>query len=181
MDFGVGYFPAHDGMSPGALAQLLEESGQDAVFFAEHTHIPAGASALRGGPGRPAGDRGGDGRPHVVPMTFALASDKTRPTDTIYTAVDAKPKRSTSLRRLANIAANPRVAVIVDHYEVDWRTLWWVRADGTARLLTTDEPESRDAIERLIARYPQYRDQSPRSPVVAIDVIRWSSWSGSGD
>src|SRR5262245_4724005 len=41
MDFGVGYFPTHDGMSPGALARLVEESGQDAVFFAEHTHIPA--------------------------------------------------------------------------------------------------------------------------------------------
>jgi hypothetical protein len=42
MDFGVGYFPTHDGMDPAALAQMLEESGQDAVFFAEHTHIPAG-------------------------------------------------------------------------------------------------------------------------------------------
>jgi probable F420-dependent oxidoreductase len=41
MDYGVGYFPTHDGMNPGALAQMLEESGQDAVFFAEHTHIPA--------------------------------------------------------------------------------------------------------------------------------------------
>jgi probable F420-dependent oxidoreductase len=28
-------------MSPGALARLVEDSGQDAVFFAEHTHIPA--------------------------------------------------------------------------------------------------------------------------------------------
>jgi probable F420-dependent oxidoreductase len=41
MDFGVGYFPTHDGMKPGALAHLVEENGQDAVFFAEHTHIPA--------------------------------------------------------------------------------------------------------------------------------------------
>jgi hypothetical protein len=41
MDFGVGYFPTHDGLKPGALAQMLEESGQNAVFFAEHTHIPA--------------------------------------------------------------------------------------------------------------------------------------------
>lgn len=132
----------------------------------------------------------GDGRPHVVPMTFALASGsdagvadggKRYSCDTVYSAVDAKPKRSTSLRRLANIAANPRVAVIVDHYEDDWRALWWVRADGTARLLATDEPEGRHAITRLVARYPQYRDQPPRGPVVAIDVIRWSSWSASGN
>ena len=67
------------------------------------------------------------GRPHLVPMVFALAGD------TIYSAVDAKPKRSTSLRRLANIAANPRVAVLVDHYDGDCNELWWVRADGSAR------------------------------------------------
>ena len=41
VDFGVGYFPTHDGMSPGALARMLQDSGQDAVFFPEHTHIPA--------------------------------------------------------------------------------------------------------------------------------------------
>lgn len=41
MDFGVGYFPTHDGVGPGPLARQLEERGQDALFFAEHTHIPA--------------------------------------------------------------------------------------------------------------------------------------------
>jgi PPOX class probable F420-dependent enzyme len=126
-----------------------------------------------------------DGRPHVVPMVFALASGRdageTRSGDTVYSAVDAKPKRSTSLRRLANIAANPRVAVLVDHYEDDWHALWWVRADGTGRVLDADEPEGRDAIARLVARYPQYREQPPPGPVVAIDVARWSSWSATGD
>ncbi|HEV7450833.1 MAG TPA: TIGR03668 family PPOX class F420-dependent oxidoreductase [Pseudonocardiaceae bacterium] len=126
-----------------------------------------------------------DGRPHVVPMVYALASGKdvgeTRSGDTVYSAVDAKPKRSTSLRRLANIAANPRVAVLVDHYEDDWHALWWVRADGTGRVLDADEPEGRDAIALLVARYPQYREQPPRGPVVAIDVARWSSWSAAGD
>jgi PPOX class probable F420-dependent enzyme len=126
-----------------------------------------------------------DGRPHVVPMVFALASGKdageTRCGDTIYSAVDAKPKRSTALRRLANIVANPRVAVLVDHYEADWDALWWVRADGTGRTLDVNEPEGRDAIVRLMARYPKYREQPPRGPVVAIDVARWSSWSAAGD
>jgi PPOX class probable F420-dependent enzyme len=99
----------------------------------------------------------------------------------VYSAVDAKPKRSTSLRRLANIAANPRVAVLVDHYALDWHALWWVRADGTGRILDTDLPEARDAVARLVARYPQYREQSPVGPVLAIDVARWSSWSAAGD
>jgi PPOX class probable F420-dependent enzyme len=126
-----------------------------------------------------------DGRPHVVPMVFALASGRdtgeARSGDTVYSAVDAKPKRSTSLRRLANIAANPRVAVLVDHYEDDWHALWWVRADGTGRVLDADEPEGRDALARLVARYPQYRKQPPPGPVLAIDVARWSSWSATGD
>jgi PPOX class probable F420-dependent enzyme len=114
------------------------------------------------------------GSPHLVPMVFAVAGD------VIYSAVDAKPKRSTALRRLANIAANPRVAVLVDHYDDDWNALWWVRADGSGRILDAAEPEARDAIARLVARYPQYRAQPPRGPVLAIDVARWSSWSAAG-
>jgi probable F420-dependent oxidoreductase len=41
MDFGIGYFPTHDAVSPGALARLVEERGHESLFFAEHTHIPA--------------------------------------------------------------------------------------------------------------------------------------------
>ena len=118
------------------------------------------------------------GRPHIVPMVFALVSGSA---DTLYSAADAKPKRSTSLRRFANIAANPRVAVLVDHYGPDWHALWWVRADGTGRILDADQPEGRDAIARLVARYSQYREQPPLGPVLAIDVARWSSWSAAGD
>jgi PPOX class probable F420-dependent enzyme len=131
-----------------------------------------------------------NGRPHIVPMVFALApgsdtgeadADEMRCGDTVYSAVDAKPKRSTSLRRLANIVANPRVAVLADHYEDDWHALWWVRADGTGRILDAQQPEGRDAIARLMARYPQYREQPPRGPVLAIDIARWSGWSAAGD
>jgi probable F420-dependent oxidoreductase len=41
VDFGIGYFPTHDGVSPGALARLVEERGHESLFFPEHTHIPA--------------------------------------------------------------------------------------------------------------------------------------------
>jgi PPOX class probable F420-dependent enzyme len=129
-----------------------------------------------------------DGRPHVVPMVFALTGERRpgqpgagQPGATVYSAVDAKPKRSTALRRLANITVNPRVAVLVDHYSDDWDTLWWVRADGTGRILDADEPEGRDAIALLAMRYPQYRENPPAGPVVAIDVNRWISWSAAGD
>ncbi len=116
---------------------------------------------------------GPDGRPHLVPMVFALAGD------VLYSAVDAKPKRTRALRRLANVAANPRVAVLADHYEEDWSELWWVRADGTGRILDAREPEARDALGLLAGRYPQYRETPPAGPVLAVDVERWTGWAGS--
>jgi PPOX class probable F420-dependent enzyme len=117
---------------------------------------------------------GADGRPHIVPIVFAQAGE------TIYSAVDAKPKRTTALRRLANVVANPRVAVLADHYDDDdWRALWWVRADGSGRVLDAGEPEARDAVARLAQRYAQYREQPPTGAVLAIDVERWSGWSGA--
>jgi PPOX class probable F420-dependent enzyme len=114
----------------------------------------------------------GDGRPHVVPCTFALDEGS------VYVAVDHKPKSTTSLKRLANIAANPSVTMLVDHYDEDWTALWWVRADGQASIIS-DSAEVAGPIELLAARYPQYRDHRPDGPVIAITVTRWSSWSAS--
>ena len=111
------------------------------------------------------------GHPHVVPISFALDSD------TIYFAVDAKPKRTTSLKRLRNIAVNPAVAVLVDRYDDDnWSRLWWVRVDGTARVIS--DAEARRAIDLLAGRYPQYRLARPAGPVVAIKADRITGWSG---
>ncbi|NKY28437.1 TIGR03668 family PPOX class F420-dependent oxidoreductase [Nocardia gamkensis] len=108
-------------------------------------------------------------RPHLVPIVFVVAGE------VIYTSVDAKPKTTTALRRLANIAANPAVTVLVDRYGDDWTQLWWARADGDARIAEGAEAEA--AIRRLTARYPQYERQPPPGPVIAIDVARWSGWS----
>jgi PPOX class probable F420-dependent enzyme len=111
-------------------------------------------------------------RPHLVPIVFAVADD------TIYSAVDAKPKRTTALRRLANVAANPPVAVLADHYDdADWDALWWVRADGTGRVLDPAEEEAQRAVGLLSERYPQHRERPPAGPVLAVDVERWSGWS----
>jgi PPOX class probable F420-dependent enzyme len=115
-----------------------------------------------------------DGRPHLVPIVFVVAGE------TIYSAVDAKPKRTTALRRLANVAANPAVTILVDHYDdADWTALWWVRADGIGRVLDKADPEARHAVGLLAGRYPQYRRERPQGPVLAVEVERWSSWSAA--
>ncbi|MFF7942582.1 TIGR03668 family PPOX class F420-dependent oxidoreductase [Nocardia gamkensis] len=108
-------------------------------------------------------------RPHLVPIVFVVSGE------VVYTSVDAKPKTTTALRRLANIAANPAVTVLVDRYGDDWTQLWWARADGDARIAEGAEAEA--AIRRLTARYPQYEREPPPGPVIAIDVARWSGWS----
>ena len=108
------------------------------------------------------------GRPHLVPVVFAVEGDR------IYTVVDAKPKRTTTLRRLANVAENPWVALLVDHYEEDWEALWWVRAEGRGRVVAADAPEARCAGELLRARYPQ---QVAVGAALAVDVDRWSGWA----
>jgi PPOX class probable F420-dependent enzyme len=116
---------------------------------------------------------GADGRPHLVPIVFAVAEGSAR--DVIYSVVDAKPKRTTALRRLANVAENRSVSVLADHYEEDWDRLWWVRADGSGRLLAElDEPEAAAAVALLRARYPQQRAVGT---VLAVDVERWTGWS----
>jgi PPOX class probable F420-dependent enzyme len=114
---------------------------------------------------------GEDGAPHLVPIVFALDGDR------IYHAVDHKPKRTTALHRLDNIAANPRVCLLADEYDDgDWSRLWWVRGDGVARVLQAGCDESHAALALLRRRYAQYRDTPPAGPVVAIDVERWTGW-----
>lgn len=117
------------------------------------------------------------GRPHLVPVTFAV--QRVAGADLVHIAVDAKPKRSTDLKRLRNIAANPAVALLADRYDDDWSALWWVRADGTA-VVTTDEAARRVPVELLTARYPQYVATPPQGPVITVTVARWSGWSYAG-
>ena len=110
-----------------------------------------------------------DGRPHLVPVVFAVDGE------VIYTAVDAKPKTTQRLRRLANIERNPRVSLLVDHYAEDWTQLWWVRVDGIAAIHHDGNPmhAGRDLLR---AKYHQYQSVPLNGPVIAIEVRRWSSW-----
>jgi PPOX class probable F420-dependent enzyme len=110
-----------------------------------------------------------DGRPHLVPCCFALDGD------VLYSAVDAKPKSTMALRRLANLRANGAASLLVDHYDEDWSTLWWVRVDGRGRVIESG-PERERALDLLTAKYEQYRRQRPPGAVVAIDASTWRAW-----
>lgn len=109
-----------------------------------------------------------DGQPHIVPVTFAARDN------TIVIAVDHKPKTTRDLKRLRNIQANNRVSLLVDHYDEDWSALWWIRADGTARITGTTA-----AVAWLIEKYPQYQENPPEGPFILIDVTHQTPWSPS--
>lgn len=113
-----------------------------------------------------------DGSPHLVPVVFAVEGD------IVYTAVDGKPKSTQRLRRLANIAANPAVCLLVDHYAEDWSALWWVRADGRATVVADGDP-AQTGYRLLHAKYPQYQTVPLDGPVIVVTVERWSSWPNS--
>ncbi|MEU0430801.1 TIGR03668 family PPOX class F420-dependent oxidoreductase [Streptomyces sp. NPDC006290] len=139
-----------------------------------------------------------EGRPHLVPLVFAHCGDE------LVTAVDHKPKRSPLLRRLRNIAGHPAVCLLVDAYDEDWERLWWVRADGDARVIPPPggrergerepgerEPGERErgevshayaaAVDALRDKYPQYRNRPPDGPVTVITVHRWRGWQAAPD
>ncbi|MGE5762715.1 MAG: TIGR03668 family PPOX class F420-dependent oxidoreductase [Mycobacterium leprae] len=113
-----------------------------------------------------------DLRPHVVPCTFALLGSA------VVTVVDDKPKRTLRLQRLANVAANPHVAVLADRYSDDWSTLWWVRADGEGTVVEGGE-RHRTAVAALAGKYEQYAERSPTGPVIWIEVHRWTGWASA--
>lgn len=107
---------------------------------------------------------------HLVPVVFTPVSP-----DRIVISVDEKPKRTRRLRRLANIESDPRVSLLVDHYEDDWSRLWWVRVDGHAAVHASVEPSVGVAHRR---RHPQTADQE-LGPWIDIAVERLTGWSAT--
>jgi PPOX class probable F420-dependent enzyme len=135
-------------------------------------NLSAGEAASRFGAARVArlATVTADGLPHLVPVVFAVDGD------TVVIAIDHKPKARRDVRRLANIAANPAVSLLVDHYDEDWTTLWWVRADGTA--VVVDDPIAMtDPIDLLVAKYRQYQEIRPAGPVILVRVHQWRGWT----
>ena len=112
------------------------------------------------------------GLPNLVPFCFAFGDD------VVYSAVDEKPKSTKRLRRLENVRRDPRVTVLLDHYEEDWTKAWWVRLSGLARVVD-DEDEIARARELLIEKYPQYRRDPPTGEVFAVEIEEWLGWSYS--
>lgn len=143
-----------------------------------------------------------DGRPHLVPIVFA------RHAGALWSPIDAKPKggeagragagrsaagrgpepaggaeadvarRTPRLARVANVAAEPRVSVLLDHYDDDWRRLWWIRVDGRATLVGGDP----GAEAALRAKYPQYRETplyAGAPALLRIEPERRTSWAAS--
>ena len=114
------------------------------------------------------------GYPHVVPVVYATDGRA------YYAPLDAKPKTKafTALKRVRNIRSNPRVALLIDHYEEDWAQLRFLLVQGRAELLDGGM-EWRAARSLLEAKYPQYRTLPlpPEAPVIKIvpeHVVGWS-------
>ena len=114
--------------------------------------------------------------PQVVPVCFGLAEDR------LYITIDQKPKqaRDRPLKRLRNIAENPRVAIVFDRYDEDWRRLAWVMLHGQAEILTAGSEHGR-AQSLLRSRYPQLGAmQIEELPVIAMRIERVASWGDLG-
>jgi PPOX class probable F420-dependent enzyme len=116
-------------------------------------------------------------QPHLVPITFVVGTGPGGRAALCF-AVDEKPKSTTQLKRLANIERNPKVSVLVDFYDDDWTLLWWVRADGEARIVESGRTFAA-AVQGLAGKYEQYQENPPQGPVVVIDLDTWRYWAAS--
>ncbi len=120
-----------------------------------------------------------EGDPHLQPVVFQVVGDA------VYIAIDEKPKTTLRLKRLTNIEANPRFALMVDHYEDNWNRLWWILLRGPARVLWPTEwrvDEASAAIAALRAKYPQYESMGlEERPLLKLTPERVTRWSASGD
>ncbi|MEE9609490.1 MAG: TIGR03668 family PPOX class F420-dependent oxidoreductase [Myxococcota bacterium] len=112
---------------------------------------------------------GPDGRPHLVPVVFAREGGR------IWSPVDGKPKAGGVLARVRNVEHDPRVSLLLDHYEADWSRLWWLRIDGEASAVRPEPGEQgrevAGAVAALRRKYPQYGTVPVlRDPPVLIAV-----------
>ena len=119
-----------------------------------------------------------EGDPHLQPVVFQIVGDS------IYIAIDEKPKTTLRLRRLTNIESNPRFALLVDHYDDDWNRLWWILLRGPADVLWPSEwpaDEANEVIAALRAKYSQYTSMGlEERPLLKLTPERVTRWAASG-
>jgi PPOX class probable F420-dependent enzyme len=115
----------------------------------------------------------GDGRPRVMPVTFAAVGG------VLWSAVDHKPKRAPGreLARVRWLRANPAAALTVDVYSDEWERLAWVQALGDVAI--RDDPDD-GVLEQLAAKYEQYRDRPPAGPFLRLEPRRFVCWRAAG-
>ena len=114
-----------------------------------------------------------DDRPRVLPVTFALLGE------VLWSAIDAKPKRSSSPpARVARLRRRPEASLLADRYDEDWSTLAWVQAIGRVEVIELGEGPQ--ALTALRAKYPQYRSEPPIGPLLGLRVERLLSWRAAG-
>lgn len=119
-----------------------------------------------------------DGAPEALPIVFA------RVDDTLFSPIDGKPKTHARLARLARIAAEPRVGLVLDHYAADWRELWWLRLRAQAVADRGAHPLFAQAVAALQTKYPQYRETPLFKHEPCMIVMRWTDtrwWAAAGE
>jgi PPOX class probable F420-dependent enzyme len=123
---------------------------------------------------------GPDGAPHLVPVVFV------RVEGALWSPVDGKPKTSAVLARVRNVERDPRISLLVDHYDEDWSRLWWIRIEGNARVVRSDDPDSDPVVApvagHLREKYDGYRDvpvlASPPT-LIRVEPARTRTWCAS--
>jgi PPOX class probable F420-dependent enzyme len=111
-------------------------------------------------------------RPRVLPITFAVLGDS------VWSAIDDKPKRAAEPARLRYLRRRPRAALCIDRYNDDWSRLAWVQLLGRIDILPLREATA--AVEALAARYEPYRERTPPGPLLRLSVERALSWRATG-
>jgi PPOX class probable F420-dependent enzyme len=116
----------------------------------------------------------GDGRPRVLPVTYALCESAA------WTIIDNKPKRpGTEPARIRWLRRRPHAALTIDHYADDWSALGWLQLIGAVDILEVSAHQV--ALAALADRYVQYRADPPPGPLLRLRPERALWWRAAGE
>ena len=123
-----------------------------------------------------------EGRPHQIPIVFVWQDGK------IWSPVDGKPKRGSTLKRVQNALANPEASLLLDEYDDDWSQLWWLRIDVSVEVIYLNEISDKERIRAreagtaLARKYPQYKTTEVLTEpptLLAMTPTKYSSWQAN--